>query len=190
MAGEVALDQEIKRLGEYFNRVLQEQAGAQATEAVEDLVALARLRRQGETGAADELARRVAGFDLDRLDTVMRALSISTVLAATHVVTAVLIAFFAAHLMERSFVGGGRAPALEFLSQTVDYLLKAWRDEPDHPDARQGRPKGWLAVAALAAAMPAQPMAANPWAPAPGAKAPPVPGHAMPQAVRDEDRDE
>lgn len=39
--------------------------------------------------------------------------------------------------------------ALEFLSQTIDSLLKAYRDEPDHPDARQGRPIGWLAIAAL-----------------------------------------
>ncbi len=39
--------------------------------------------------------------------------------------------------------------ALEFLSQTIDYLIKAVRDEPDHPDARKGRPVGWLAIAAF-----------------------------------------
>lgn len=56
----------------------------------------------------------------------VRALSISTVLAATHVVTAVLIAFFAAHLMERSFVGGGRAPALEVLSRAILVAIGLW----------------------------------------------------------------
>ena len=39
--------------------------------------------------------------------------------------------------------------ALEFLIQTIDYLIKALRDEPDHPDARKGRPVGWLAISAL-----------------------------------------
>ncbi|MEM8688551.1 MAG: TRAP transporter large permease, partial [Pseudomonadota bacterium] len=39
--------------------------------------------------------------------------------------------------------------AMEFLSQTVDYLIKAFRDEPDHPDARKGLPVGWPAIAAL-----------------------------------------
>ncbi|MEL7524603.1 MAG: ABC transporter permease [Pseudomonadota bacterium] len=56
----------------------------------------------------------------------LRALSLSTVLAATHVVMAVLIAFFAAHLMERSFVGGGRAPALEFLSRIMLVGIGLW----------------------------------------------------------------
>ena len=55
-----------------------------------------------------------------------RALSLSTVLAATHVVTAVLIAFFAAHLMERSFVGGGCAPTLEFLSRAILVGIGFW----------------------------------------------------------------
>ena len=39
--------------------------------------------------------------------------------------------------------------ALEFLSQTIDYVRKVIVDEPDHPDARQNSPKGWLAIAGL-----------------------------------------
>jgi len=55
-----------------------------------------------------------------------RALSISSVLAATHVLSAVLIAFFAAHLMERSFVGAGRAPILELLSRVLLIGIGLW----------------------------------------------------------------
>ena len=68
------------------------------------------------------LASYVAGSETG----VLRAVSISTVLAATHVVTAVLIAFFAAHLMERSFVGGGRAPALELVSRLLLVGIGFW----------------------------------------------------------------
>ncbi|MCZ6858905.1 MAG: TRAP transporter large permease subunit [Alphaproteobacteria bacterium] len=39
--------------------------------------------------------------------------------------------------------------AIEFLSQTIDYIRKAIFDEPDHPDARQNRPKGWFAIVSL-----------------------------------------
>lgn len=68
------------------------------------------------------LASYIAGSN----NGVFRALSISTILAATHVLTAVLIAFFAAHLMERSFVGGGRAPALEALSRVLLIAIGIW----------------------------------------------------------------
>lgn len=40
---------------------------------------------------------------------------------------------------------------IEFVIQSLDYTRKALIDEPDHPDARTGRPKGWLATAALVA---------------------------------------
>lgn len=40
--------------------------------------------------------------------------------------------------------------AAVFLVQVWDYAAKALADEPDHPDARRGRPRGWGAVAALA----------------------------------------
>lgn len=39
--------------------------------------------------------------------------------------------------------------ALEFLTQSIDYARKAIVDEPDHPDARKGRPAGWTAIAGL-----------------------------------------
>ena len=42
---------------------------------------------------------------------------------------------------------------IEFLVQAADYLRKAVRDEPDHADARTGRPKGWTAIAALGIGM-------------------------------------
>jgi tripartite ATP-independent transporter DctM subunit len=43
--------------------------------------------------------------------------------------------------------------ALEFLVLTADYLRKALQDEPDHFDARQGLPKGWVPILTLAAAL-------------------------------------
>jgi C4-dicarboxylate transporter DctM subunit len=39
--------------------------------------------------------------------------------------------------------------ALEFLSQSIDFIRKAIVDEPDHPDARQNSKKGWLMMALL-----------------------------------------
>lgn len=41
--------------------------------------------------------------------------------------------------------------AAEFLVQTIDYVRKAIVDEPDHPDARRGRPTGWAALGVMAA---------------------------------------
>ncbi len=38
---------------------------------------------------------------------------------------------------------------LEFLVQCGDLVRKVMRDEPDHPDARKGMPKGWPAIIAL-----------------------------------------
>lgn len=72
----------------------------------------------GKTILASYLAGSNAGF--------MRAISVSTVLAAMHVLMAVLIAFFAAHLMHRSFVGGGRAPALETFSRILLIGIGVW----------------------------------------------------------------
>ena len=44
---------------------------------------------------------------------------------------------------------GAVVTALEFLSQTADTIRKVIADEPDHPDARRDRPKGWPAIAGL-----------------------------------------
>ncbi|WP_422374463.1 ABC transporter permease [Roseibium sp.] len=92
----------------------------------------------GKTILASWLAGSKSGFG--------RALSLSTLLAATHVLTAVLIAFFAAHLMERTFVGGGRAPTLEILSRTILLGFGLWlllralwpRAHQQGPEKREG----------------------------------------------------
>jgi nickel/cobalt exporter len=72
----------------------------------------------GKTILASYLAGSRSGF--------RQGISMSSLLAATHVITAVLIAFFAAHLMERSFIGGGRAPALELLSRGLLAAIGCW----------------------------------------------------------------
>jgi C4-dicarboxylate transporter DctM subunit len=41
--------------------------------------------------------------------------------------------------------------ALEFVSQSIDYVRKAVVDEPDHPDARKNSKKGWMPIACLIA---------------------------------------
>ena len=43
--------------------------------------------------------------------------------------------------------------SLEYLVQFVDYVRKAITDEPDHPDARRGLPKGWIHVGVLIAVL-------------------------------------
>jgi ABC-type nickel/cobalt efflux system permease component RcnA len=55
-----------------------------------------------------------------------RGLAVSTVLAATHVMSSVLIALFAVHLLTRTFVGAGRAPLVEDLSRGLLVLIGAW----------------------------------------------------------------
>jgi ABC-type nickel/cobalt efflux system permease component RcnA len=55
-----------------------------------------------------------------------RALSVSSLLAAAHVLIAVIIALFASQLMERSIGQAGRAPDLEFLSRFLLLLIGLW----------------------------------------------------------------
>lgn len=63
----------------------------------------------------------------------LRALAVATVLALTHVGSAVLIALLALPLVTRTLVGAGQAPALEYLSRGLLVgiglwlLLRAWR---------------------------------------------------------------
>ena len=87
-------------------------------------------------------------------DGALRALAVSTLLAATHVVIAVIIALFAAQLMERSFAQAGRTPDLEILSRGLLVLIGLWllyRALRKHP----GRPKGeGLGVAVTAGLVP------------------------------------
>jgi len=56
----------------------------------------------------------------------VRGLAVSTVLAATHVSMAVLIALFAAQLLTKTIVGAGRAPAIEHLSRGLIVLIGIW----------------------------------------------------------------
>ncbi|WP_051645467.1 hypothetical protein [Labrenzia sp. DG1229] len=58
--------------------------------------------------------------------TALRALGVSNLLAATHVLSAVVIALFAGQLMERSIGQAGRAPDLEFLSRLLLVLIGLW----------------------------------------------------------------
>lgn len=97
----------------------------------------------GKTILASYLAGSRSGF--------WQGVSMSTVLAATHVIAAVLIAFFAVGLMERSFTGGGRAPALELLSRGLLVAIGLWllwralSSRSHH--SRQGEPKEGLGIA-------------------------------------------
>lgn len=104
----------------------------------------------GKTILASYLAGSRSGF--------WQGISMSTVLAATHVITAVLIAFFAAHLMERSFIGGGRAPTLELLSRGLLVAIGVWLlwralRSGAHPSSGEGRKEG-LGVALTAGLVP------------------------------------
>lgn len=56
----------------------------------------------------------------------LRGLAVSSVLAATHVGVAVVIALFAAELLTRTLVGAGRAPAVEDLSRGLLVLIGIW----------------------------------------------------------------
>lgn len=56
----------------------------------------------------------------------LRGLAVSSALAATHVLSSVLIALFAVHLLTRTFVGAGRAPVLEDLSRGMLVAIGLW----------------------------------------------------------------
>ena len=56
----------------------------------------------------------------------LRAVAVATVLALTHVGTAVLIALTAAPLITRTLGGAGRAPALELASRALLVALGLW----------------------------------------------------------------
>lgn len=55
----------------------------------------------------------------------VRALAVSSLLAITHVLSAVLIALFFSELMTRTLVGAGRAPAVEDLSRGILVVIGA-----------------------------------------------------------------
>lgn len=56
----------------------------------------------------------------------LRSLAVSSALAATHVLSALVIALFATQLLTRTLVGAGRAPAVEDLSRGLLVLAGAW----------------------------------------------------------------
>lgn len=70
------LREEIRWLGTLLGDVLQAQAGPEAFERVEEVRALSRKRRLGETGAEEALIRRFADLEGDELEPVITALSI------------------------------------------------------------------------------------------------------------------
>lgn len=80
----------------------------------------------------------------------LRGFAVSSVLAATHVMSSVLIAMFAVHLLARSFVGAGRAPVVEDLSRGLLVLIGLWfvmraiRGRAHHP-RREGTAVGFVA---------------------------------------------
>ena len=79
----------------------------------------------------------------------LRALGVATVLALTHVGTAVLIAVLALPLVTRTLVGAGQAPAVELLSRGLLVgiglwlIVRAWRGRT-HPHG-EGVAVGFIA---------------------------------------------
>lgn len=76
MAAEVMLAQEVRRLTADLMEVLQEQLGPTTTELIEQVLALAGLRRQGAADAEDQLHALLQGLDEERTAVLLRAISI------------------------------------------------------------------------------------------------------------------
>lgn len=57
---------------------------------------------------------------------VLRGLSVSAVLATTHVLSAVIIALFATELLSRGLADAGRAPLAEWISRGALVLIGLW----------------------------------------------------------------
>jgi len=80
----------------------------------------------------------------------LRGLAVSSVLAATHVLSSVLIALFAVQLLTRTLVGAGRAPIAEDISRGLLVLIGAWfvvralRGNTHHP-RQEGVAVGFIA---------------------------------------------
>jgi ABC-type nickel/cobalt efflux system permease component RcnA len=80
----------------------------------------------------------------------LRGLTVSSVLAATHVVSSVLIALFAMQLLTRTLGNAGRAPLAEDISRGLLVLIGAWfvfralRGRTHHP-RQEGVTVGFVA---------------------------------------------
>ncbi|MBO6633715.1 MAG: ABC transporter permease [Parvibaculum sp.] len=57
---------------------------------------------------------------------ILRGLAVSSILAATHVLSAVVIALVATELLSRGLAGAGRAPALEWVSRGILVMVGLW----------------------------------------------------------------
>ena len=75
MAADIELTQEIHRLTDALQSVLQEQEGAMRTEQVENILELARLRRGGEV-TDQQLLDGIGSLDEDEIEVVCRAISL------------------------------------------------------------------------------------------------------------------
>ncbi len=71
-----ALRDEIRWLGELLGHVLREQEGVEAFDLVEEIRALARLRREGDEEAEGRLIRKIRELEPARLEPLIRALSV------------------------------------------------------------------------------------------------------------------
>jgi nickel/cobalt exporter len=80
----------------------------------------------------------------------LRGIAVSSILAATHVISSVVIALFAVQLMPRTLVGAGRAPLVEDISRGllvligVWFLIRAVRGHTHHPK-QEGLAVGFIA---------------------------------------------
>jgi ABC-type nickel/cobalt efflux system permease component RcnA len=80
----------------------------------------------------------------------LRGFAVSSVLASTHVMSSVLIALFAVHLLTRTLGGAGRAPLAEDISRGLLVLIGAWfvfralRGQAHHPK-QEGITVGFIA---------------------------------------------
>lgn len=76
MAAEVELTDEIRRLTEHLDTVLQQQVGAVLTELVEQVIGLARTGRSGDGEARHQLRAMVADMTQEQCGVVLRAISL------------------------------------------------------------------------------------------------------------------
>ena len=76
MAAEVMLAQEVRRLTADLMEVLQEQLGPTTTELIEQVLALAGLRREGAADAEGQLHSLLQGLDEERAAVLLRSISI------------------------------------------------------------------------------------------------------------------
>jgi len=96
----------------------------------------------------------LASYLVGARSALLRGVAVSTALAATHVLSSVLIALFAVQLMTRTLGGAGRAPLAEDVSRGLLVLIGLWfviralRGPTGHP------PREGVAVGIIAGLIP------------------------------------